>query len=71
MIARCLQVLSVVIATILPHSVALAETTSEQEVVNYDYRVVSKIRFDRKILLRVWRFMTAGCTSVRACTVAR
>lgn len=48
MIVRCLQLLSVVIATTLPHSVALAETPSEQEVVNYDYRVISKTRFDRE-----------------------
>jgi Glutamine cyclotransferase len=47
-IVRCLQLLSVVIATTLPHSVALAETPSEQEVVNYDYRVISKTRFDRE-----------------------
>ena len=48
MIVRCLQLLSVVIATTLPHSVALAETTSEQKVVNYGYRVISKTRFDRE-----------------------
>jgi len=47
-IVRCLQLLSVVIATTLPHSVALAETPSEQEVVNYGYRVISKTRFDRE-----------------------
>ena len=48
MIAGCLRVLFVVIATILPYRVALAETTAGQDVVNYDYQVVSKIRFDRE-----------------------
>ena len=48
MIARCLTVLSVLIAILLPQHVALAETTTKQVVAHYDYQVVSKIRFDRE-----------------------